>query len=148
VCGVDGIDCGLQHCLLGVVFLHCFFERGHLLLQWLHVLHLLIHGIKPSQDTDVRLWLMLAEATHGTRGTKLSPVRGSHRLLGIVEHRRYLNGVGGRGPGPHRHDSTVASHQKGRVQTESASRPIVDFGVLNDNLIKGLTSCEKWISRF
>jgi hypothetical protein len=31
---------------------------------------------------------------------------------------------------------------------ESASRPLVDFGVLNDNLIKGLTSCVKCISRF
>jgi hypothetical protein len=31
---------------------------------------------------------------------------------------------------------------------ESASRPLVDFGVLNDNLIKGLISCVKCISRF
>jgi hypothetical protein len=27
------------------------------------------------------------------------------------------------------------------IEGESASRPIVDFGVLNDNLIKGLISC-------
>jgi hypothetical protein len=32
--------------------------------------------------------------------------------------------------------------------TESASRPLVDFGVLNDNLIKGLISCVKYMSRF
>jgi hypothetical protein len=32
--------------------------------------------------------------------------------------------------------------------TESASRPIVDFGVANDNLIKGLISCVKCISGF
>jgi hypothetical protein len=31
---------------------------------------------------------------------------------------------------------------------KSASRPLVDFGVLNDNLIKGLISCIKCISRF
>jgi hypothetical protein len=31
---------------------------------------------------------------------------------------------------------------------KSASRPLVDFGVLNDNLIKGLISCIKFISRF
>jgi hypothetical protein len=31
---------------------------------------------------------------------------------------------------------------------ESASRPLVDFGVLNDNLINGLTSCVKCTSRF
>jgi hypothetical protein len=31
---------------------------------------------------------------------------------------------------------------------ESASRPLVDFGVLNDNLIKWLISYVKWISRF
>jgi hypothetical protein len=30
---------------------------------------------------------------------------------------------------------------------ESASRPLVDFGVLNDKLIKGLISCIKCISR-
>jgi hypothetical protein len=33
-------------------------------------------------------------------------------------------------------------------QGESAPRPLVDFGVLNDNLIKGLISCIKCISRF
>jgi hypothetical protein len=32
--------------------------------------------------------------------------------------------------------------------TESASRPLVDFGVLNDNLMKGLISCVKYMSRF
>jgi hypothetical protein len=32
--------------------------------------------------------------------------------------------------------------------TESVSRPLVDFGVLNDNLIKSLISCIKYISRF
>jgi hypothetical protein len=31
---------------------------------------------------------------------------------------------------------------------ESASRPLVDFGVLNDNFIKRLISCVKCISRF
>jgi hypothetical protein len=31
---------------------------------------------------------------------------------------------------------------------ESASRPLVDFSVLNDNLIKYLTSCVKCTSRF
>jgi hypothetical protein len=31
---------------------------------------------------------------------------------------------------------------------ESASRRLVDFGVLNDNLIKWLISCVKWINRF
>jgi hypothetical protein len=35
--------------------------------------------------------------------------------------------------------------KKGEI--ESASRPLVDFGVLNDNLIKGLISCVKCISR-
>jgi hypothetical protein len=34
------------------------------------------------------------------------------------------------------------------VLIESASRPLVDFSVLNDNLIKGLISCVKCISRF
>jgi hypothetical protein len=33
-------------------------------------------------------------------------------------------------------------------ENESAFRPLVDFGVLNDNLIKGLISCVKCISRF
>jgi hypothetical protein len=32
-------------------------------------------------------------------------------------------------------------------ENESASKPLVDFGVLNDNLIKGLISCVKCISR-
>jgi hypothetical protein len=36
--------------------------------------------------------------------------------------------------------------KKGKV--ESATRPPVDFGVLNDNLIKGLISYVKCISRF
>jgi hypothetical protein len=36
--------------------------------------------------------------------------------------------------------------KKGKIK--SASRPLVDFGVLNDNLIKGLTLCVKCISRF
>jgi hypothetical protein len=36
--------------------------------------------------------------------------------------------------------------KKGEI--ESASRPLMDFGVLNDNLIKGLISCVKCISRF
>jgi hypothetical protein len=85
--GVDAIDHGLQCSLLDTVFLHYFFLCGHLLLQWLQVLHLLIHGIEPSQDSvelvlggspesmlDYRL--MLAEATPGTRDTMLSPVRG------------------------------------------------------------------------
>jgi hypothetical protein len=31
---------------------------------------------------------------------------------------------------------------------KSASRPLVDFGALNDNLIKGLISCINWISMF
>jgi hypothetical protein len=31
---------------------------------------------------------------------------------------------------------------------ESASMPLVDFGVLNDNLIKGLILCVKYLSRF
>jgi hypothetical protein len=31
---------------------------------------------------------------------------------------------------------------------ESASRPLVDFAVLNDNLIKGLILCVKYLSRF
>jgi hypothetical protein len=33
-------------------------------------------------------------------------------------------------------------------ENESASRPLVDFGVLNDNLIKGLILCVMCISRF
>jgi hypothetical protein len=33
-------------------------------------------------------------------------------------------------------------------EIESASVPLVDFGVLNDNLIKILISCVKYISRF
>jgi hypothetical protein len=33
-------------------------------------------------------------------------------------------------------------------EIESASIPLVDFGVLNDNLIKWLISCVKWISGF
>jgi hypothetical protein len=32
-------------------------------------------------------------------------------------------------------------------RSESASSPLVDFGVLNDNLIKGLISCVKCINR-
>jgi hypothetical protein len=36
----------------------------------------------------------------------------------------------------------------GVVITESASRPLVNFGVLNNNLSKGLTSCVTWISIF
>jgi hypothetical protein len=36
--------------------------------------------------------------------------------------------------------------KKGEIK--SASRPLVDFGVLNDNLIKWLISCIKWIRRF
>jgi hypothetical protein len=32
--------------------------------------------------------------------------------------------------------------------SESTSRPLVNFGVFNDNLIKGLISCVKCISRF
>jgi hypothetical protein len=32
--------------------------------------------------------------------------------------------------------------------SESASRPLVNFGVLNDNLIKCLISCAKCISKF
>jgi hypothetical protein len=31
---------------------------------------------------------------------------------------------------------------------ESVSSPLMNFGVLNDNLIKRLISCIKWISRF
>jgi hypothetical protein len=34
------------------------------------------------------------------------------------------------------------------VTAESTSRPLVGFGVLNDNLIKGLISFVKCISRF
>jgi hypothetical protein len=34
------------------------------------------------------------------------------------------------------------------LYVESASRPLMDFGALNDNLIKGLISCVKCISRF
>jgi hypothetical protein len=33
-----------------------------------------------------------------------------------------------------------------KKKIESVSRPLVDFGVLNDNLIKYLISCVKWIS--
>jgi hypothetical protein len=33
-------------------------------------------------------------------------------------------------------------------EIESASRPLVDFGVLNDNLIKGPILCVKGLSRF
>jgi hypothetical protein len=33
-------------------------------------------------------------------------------------------------------------------RSESASRPLVDFSVLNDNLIKGLISCVMCITRF
>jgi hypothetical protein len=36
----------------------------------------------------------------------------------------------------------------GETQPESASKPLVNFGVLNDNLIKGLISFVKYISRF
>jgi hypothetical protein len=32
--------------------------------------------------------------------------------------------------------------------TESASRPLMDFDVLSDNLIKELISCVKYMSRF
>jgi hypothetical protein len=35
-----------------------------------------------------------------------------------------------------------------REMTESASRPLVDFGVFNDNLIKWLILFVKCISRF
>jgi hypothetical protein len=38
------------------------------------------------------------------------------------------------------------NHQKGQI--ENASRPLVDFGVLNDNLIKGLILCFKCLSGF
>jgi hypothetical protein len=34
------------------------------------------------------------------------------------------------------------------VEIENASRPIVDFDVLNDNLIKGLILCVKCLNRF
>jgi hypothetical protein len=37
--------------------------------------------------------------------------------------------------------------QRGK-RCESASRPLVDFGVLNDNLIKGLIMCVKCLSMF
>jgi hypothetical protein len=37
---------------------------------------------------------------------------------------------------------------KCREKCESASRPLVDFGVLNDDLSKSLISCVKCISRF
>jgi hypothetical protein len=40
----------------------------------------------------------------------------------------------------------VINHQKGGI--ESVSKPLVDFGVLNDNLIKGLILCIKRLSRF
>jgi hypothetical protein len=40
----------------------------------------------------------------------------------------------------------VINHQKGEIK--SASSPLVDFDVLNDNLIKGLISCVKCLSRF
>jgi hypothetical protein len=40
----------------------------------------------------------------------------------------------------------TSTTKKGEI--ESASRPLVNFGVLNDNLIKGLISCVKCISRF
>jgi hypothetical protein len=33
------------------------------------------------------------------------------------------------------------------VDGESASRPLMNFGVLNDNLIKGLISCIKCTNR-
>jgi hypothetical protein len=33
-------------------------------------------------------------------------------------------------------------------EIESASRPLVDFSVLNDNLIKGIILCVKWINMF
>jgi hypothetical protein len=36
--------------------------------------------------------------------------------------------------------------KKGEIESES--RPLVDFGVLNDNLIKGLILCVKCLSRF
>jgi hypothetical protein len=34
------------------------------------------------------------------------------------------------------------------ARSKGASRPLVDFCVLNDNLIKGIISCVKCISRF
>jgi hypothetical protein len=40
----------------------------------------------------------------------------------------------------------VINHQKGEIK--SASRPLVDISILNDNLIKGLISCVKCISKF
>jgi hypothetical protein len=33
-------------------------------------------------------------------------------------------------------------------EVKSASMPLVDFGILNDNLIKGLVLCVKCLSRF
>ncbi|WP_428740049.1 hypothetical protein, partial [Sulfurimonas sp.] len=42
-------------------------------------------------------------------------------------------------------DAPISHHGR---EVESASRPLVDFGVLNDNLIKGLILCVKYISRF
>jgi hypothetical protein len=36
----------------------------------------------------------------------------------------------------------------GRTTTKSESRPLVDFDVLNNNLIKGLISCVKYIRKF
>jgi hypothetical protein len=45
--------------------------------------------------------------------------------------------------------SSVADHKVIGVWVfESAFRPLVDFGVLNDNLIKGLILCVKCLSRF
>jgi hypothetical protein len=35
-----------------------------------------------------------------------------------------------------------------QFSNESVSRPLVEFDVLNDNLIKGLISCVKYMSMF
>jgi hypothetical protein len=40
-------------------------------------------------------------------------------------------------------DGGIVKFENPNFGRESASRPLVDFGVLNDNLIKGLISCVK-----
>jgi hypothetical protein len=45
-------------------------------------------------------------------------------------------------------ENDVISMEISTAGPKNASRPLVDFGVLNDNLIKGLILCVKCISRF
>jgi hypothetical protein len=55
---------------------------------------------------------------------RVSPARGSHRLVGTMEHWRYLKEVGGRGPRPRRRGGAMASYRRGKVQAIEMAKAI------------------------